>query len=65
MKITVQPSSGENTKVFGSLEDAVEYCKARLHENFVIFDADGGRLSNIISRSQEQLINALSNVQIR
>lgn len=60
--IRVVNDSTENTKIFGNLDSAVEYCQGRLHENFTVYV--GGQQS-VVDKIKTQLIANLSNVKIR
>lgn len=37
LRFRVVNDATENVKVFGNIETSVEYCQARLHENFTVY----------------------------
>lgn len=56
----IRLESSENTKVFGDLDSAVEYCSARPQENFSVFVSEAS--DSVIEQTKRDLFNALSNV---
>lgn len=65
LSFTVVGSSIENTKVFGNADSAVEYCRARLHENFTIYIQADSETQKIIEQARFKLYTNLTNVTIQ
>ncbi|MCB9267737.1 MAG: hypothetical protein H6558_22155 [Lewinellaceae bacterium] len=65
MTLEVVNDRTENVKVFGNSESTVEYCQARLHENFTIYINAESQAAAVIERIRSELYASLSNVQVR
>lgn len=65
MTIEIKNDSTENVKVFGNLDSAVEYCQARLHENFTVSVTGNSRYQDVIRQTKKDLANVLSNAKVK
>lgn len=64
LSIRVENDRGKNVKVFGNVDTAVEYCQARLHENFTVYVEGGYQYEREIEKTKARLVSNLRNVRV-
>lgn len=63
--IEVTHDSTENTRIFGNVDSAIEYIRARLNENFTVYFKGDYSYQRVIAESKAKLLRNLNNVQVK
>lgn len=63
--IEITNDSTENTRIFGSVENVIEYCRARLNENFTATIHGSYEYESVVQNMKAQLYANLSNIRVR